>query len=232
MRLKVSPFEVIVMKQLSLAVSVLLLCSTLSYGQAPSSPTPAAPNAIGHGAFPVKVTKTLDSSKLKAGDTVEFATAGAFKLPNGTLVPIESKLIGHVVAASARSKGDPDSKLTIGFDRLNIINGGSLSVKGLVQAVFPPADEPMPEVPRASTSPGANGMSGGAGKLTPDYKPMSEIKTGTDSGSRGSASVTPQAIGVYGIDNLQLADGALASKGKNVKLGGGVRMVVRVDIIQ
>lgn len=220
------------MKQLSLGVSILLLCATLSYGQAPSSPTAAAPNAIGHGAFPVKVTKTLDSSKLKVGDSIEVATAGAFKLPNGTLVPKESKLIGHVISASARSKGDPDSNLTIGFDRLNIDNGKSLSVKGVIQAVFPPADEPMPEVPHASTAPGANGMSGGAGNLTPDYKPMSEIKTGVDSGSKGSASLTPQSIGVYGVDNLQLDKGTLSSKGKNVKLGSGVRMVVRVDILE
>lgn len=219
------------MKQLSVAVSVLLLCATLSYGQTPLSPAPTAPTAIGHGAFPVKVTKTLDSSKLKTGDIVEVVTAGAFKLPNGTLVPKESKLVGHVVATSARSKGDLDSNLVIGFDRLNILNGGSVSVRGLVQAVFPPADEPMPEVPRASTSPGGNGMSGGAGKLTPDYKPMSEIKTGAESGTKGSASLTPQSTGVYGIDNLQLVDGTLSSKGKNVKLSGGVRMVVHVDIL-
>lgn len=220
------------MKQLSFAVSGLLLCATLSYGQAPSSMSSAAPKAIGHGAFPVKVTKTLDSSKLKVGDVVEVETAGAFKLPNGTLVPKESKLIGHVIAASARSKGDPDSNLTLGFDKLSVVNGSSLSVKGVLQAVFPPADEPMPEVPHASTAPGVNGMSGGAGNITPDYKPMSEIKTGVDGGSKGSASVTPQSIGVYGIDNLQLDNGVLSSKGKNVKLGGGVRMVVRVDILE
>ena len=37
-------------------------------------------------------------------------------------------------------------------------------------------------------------------------------------------------MGVQGIHNLELNDGVLTSKGKNVKLGDGVRMIVRVDI--
>jgi hypothetical protein len=39
-----------------------------------------------------------------------------------------------------------------------------------------------------------------------------------------------KATGVQGMDNLQLNNGVLTSKGKNVKLGDGVRMVVHVDI--
>ena len=92
----------------------------------------------------MKVTKTLDSSKLKEGDAVEVETAGSFKLPDGTLVPKGSKLTGHVTAAKARSKGDSDSELTVTFDKLNITSGKQLSIKGAVQAVFPPAEEADP----------------------------------------------------------------------------------------
>ena len=116
----------------------------------PSVAAQTTPAAIGHGAFPVKVVKTLDSSKLKEGDNVEVETAGAFKLPDGTLVPKGSKLTGHVTSSKARSKGDSDSQLTVSFDKLNITNGKQLSVKGIVQAVFPPPDEPMG--PNMSTS--------------------------------------------------------------------------------
>ena len=91
--------------------------------------------------FRSKLVKTLDSSKLKEGDTVEVETAGSFKLADGTLVPKGSKLMGHVTAAKARSKGDPDSQLTLAFDKLNVTNGKQLSVKGAVQAVFPAAEE-------------------------------------------------------------------------------------------
>ena len=71
--------------------SVVLVCCSellvLRAGCRQTSAPAAAQTAIGHGAFPVKVTKTLDSSKLKDGDTVEVETAGSFKLPDGTLVP-------------------------------------------------------------------------------------------------------------------------------------------------
>ena len=68
----------------------MFLCEVLSYGTSYSRANPSG--AIGHGAFPVKVAKTLDSSKLKNGDAVQVETAGSFKLPDGTLVPKGSNL--------------------------------------------------------------------------------------------------------------------------------------------
>lgn len=38
-------------------------------------------------------------------------------------------------------------------------------------------------------------------------------------------------LGVQGIHGLELSNGVLSSQGKNVKLGNGVRMIVRVDIL-
>jgi hypothetical protein len=213
-------------------LSGLLGLSSSSYGQ---SATPSGtPVAVGRGAFPVKITKTLDSGKLKEGGTLEVETAGSFKLPDGTLVPKGSKLMGHIVASKARSHGDSESELTLMFDRLNIVNGRQLSVKGTVQAVFPPPDEVDPGVPAASTSPGANSPNGGAVGITPDYKPMTEIKTGADTttGGRPGSVAEPNSVGVHGIDNLQLQNGILTSKGKQVKLGSGDRMIVHVDIFQ
>ncbi len=174
----------------------------------------------------MKITKTLDSSKLKEGDAIEVETAGSFKLPDGTLVPKGSKLAGHVTAAKARSKGDPESQLTVTFDKLNIANGKQLPVKGVVQAVFPPAEEVDPGVAGTSSHEGGSVPS-------PDYKPTSDIKIGSnsDSISHGQPAPDPKSVGVQGIDNLQLDNGVLTSKGKNVKLGGGVRMIVRVDIL-
>ena len=47
------------------------LVASVFYGQASPAFAQTAPAAVGHGAFPVKITKTLDSSKLKEGDAVE-----------------------------------------------------------------------------------------------------------------------------------------------------------------
>lgn len=216
------------MNRIGIVALGTVLAASLCYGQAS---TPAQGRVVGHGSFPVTVVKTLDSSKLREGDTIEVATAGAFKLADGTLVPKGTKLTGVVSAAKARSKGDSDSELTLTFDKINIPDGKQIPVNGTVQAVFPPADEPQPEVPRAATSPGGNGMSGGAVGQSPDYKPMTEIKNGTSSSPRGEPAGDPKSVGVQGIDNLRLDNGVLSSKGKNVKLGGGVRMIVHVDIL-
>src|ERR1700676_3110592 len=140
------------MNRIGIVVLDAMLAASLCYGQGPNpAPAQAAPAAIGHGAFPVKVTKTLDSSKLKEGDAIEVETAGNFKLPDGTLVPKGSKLAGHVTAAKARSKGDSESELTVVFDKLNVANGKQLSVKGAVQGVFPPADQVDPGMPGTSS---------------------------------------------------------------------------------
>lgn len=214
----------------------ILLAATLCYGQnSASAPAQAAQAAaaIGHGAFPVKITKTLDSSKLKEGDAVEAETSGSFKLPDGTLVPKGSKMTGHVTAAKARSKGDPESQLTVAFDKLNILNGKQLTLKGTVQAVFPPPAEQDPGIPSSTVSKGAVGVGGAPGSMpTPGYQPT-DIKSGSNTAStaRGEPAMDPKSIGVQGIDNLQLDNGVLSSKGKNVKLGGGVRMIVHVDIL-
>jgi hypothetical protein len=210
----------------------ILLAATLCFGQ-DSSSTPAAA-AVGHGAFPVKITKTLDSSKLKEGDAVEAETAGSFKLPDGTLVPKGSKMTGHVTAAKARSKGDPDSELTVAFDKLNVINGKPLVLKGTVQAIFPPPDEQDPGIPFSTVSKGAAPVAGGgtSSMPTPGYQPTN-IKSGSNMDAHGKAnpSMDPKSVGVQGIDNLQLDNGVLTSKGKNVKLGSGVRMIVRAEIL-
>jgi hypothetical protein len=213
------------MRRIGTVVVGAVLAAAFCYGQ--DSTTAAAPAAVGHGAFPVKVTKTLDSSKLKEGEAVEVETAGSFKLPDGTLVPKGSKLTGHVTAAKARSKGDPDSQLTVAFDKLNVVSGKSLSIKGTVQAVFPPQEEQTPNMSTMGTSQGGSGAGGGSAGVG-----ITNAKSGSDmsADSHGGPMMTPQATGVQGIDNLQLNDGVLTSRGKNVKLGNGVRMMVHVDI--
>jgi len=211
------------MNRISMVVLGVVLAASLCYGQASTSAPTQAPAAIGHGSFSVKVSKTLDSSKLKEGDAVEVETAGSFKLADGTLVPKGSKLTGHVTAAKARSKGDQDSQLAVTFDKLNVGNGKQLSIKGMVQAVFPPADEADPAMA------GGQAISHAAGLGAPPTD--SKMGVSTESSNAPQPAMDPKSVGVQGMHGLELNDGVLSSKGKNVKLGDGVRMIVRVDIL-
>jgi len=217
------------------SVALVALGASLCFGQAVAFAQNAATPAItGHGPIPVKVAKTLDSSKLKEGDPVEFETAGSFKLPDGTLVPKGSRVVGHVVAAKARSKGDPDSELTLSFDKLNVSGGKQLSLKGEVQAVYPPAEEPMgPNMATAGTSRGGS-MTGSpmGGGVSPGGVGVTDSNSGSSMESKDSQTVmNMKATGVQGMHDLSLQNGVLTSKGKNVKLGGGVRLVVSAEIL-
>jgi hypothetical protein len=171
----------------------------------------------------------LDSSKLKEGDSIEVETLGSFKLPDGTLVSKGSKLAGHIVAAKARSKGDSDSELSVAFDKLNIANGKQLSIKGTVQAVFPPVEEVEPQMAGKASGAGGGGYAGSGSTMGT----VTNSTTGSNPESAGKPEPAsdPKSVGVQGMHDLELKDGVLTSKGKNVKLGGGVRMIVRVEIL-
>jgi len=216
------------MRQLGILLLAILLGASLCYGQSSATSVAGTPGAIGRGAFPVRVTKTMDSSKLRQDDTIQVETAGSFKLPDGTLVPKGSKLIGRVTEAKARSKGDSDSELTLVFNKLETSGGQQVTVKGSVQAVYPPAEETGgPDMATAGTSAGGSGAGGGSGGVG-----LTNTKSGSDmqSSSRPQGVMDMKAVGVQGVHDLELDNGVLTSKGKSVKLGGGMRMIVRAEV--
>lgn len=213
------------MNRVTLIALVVLLPGVVCSGQTANSGTvpsqASTPRVTGHGAFPVKVGKTLDSNKLKEGDIVEVEIAEPFKLADGTLVSKGTKLRGHVATSKARAKGDAESELTVVFDSLGLANGKQLMVKGSVQAVFPPPDYSNPTVAVSTMS-----KSGG-----PGYQP-SDIKSGSnlELSNNTPDPMDPKAVGVHGMHGLDLKDGILTSKGKNVRLDGSMRMIVHIDI--
>jgi hypothetical protein len=202
--------------------------ATTTLASPPLSGT-AGPQKLGHGAFPVKVIKPLDSSRLKPGDIVDFKTAGVFVLPSGTRVPERAKVTGHVTEAKARSKGDSQSDLAVVFDQISLANGKQLTVKGMIQAVGPSTPEDYATVANGPTM-GKSSGPGGAG-----WTPTTDIKSGSNMQvvNNSSPLLTPQSTGVQGIRGLQLAsDGVLTSDGKQVKLDTGVRIIVRGEILE
>jgi hypothetical protein len=222
------------MKRLVAVVFATLISSFWLSAQDPSpalaqrSADPSRSQRILHGAFPVKVLKTLDSSKLKDGDPVEVETAGKFKLKDGTLVHRGTKVTGRVTVAKARSKGDPDSQLTLVFDRLNVTKEKELSMTGILQAVFPP-DDADPNMTAGAYAAAGGAVSGASVGTVSDAQIGSNLE---HSSTKAQPVMTPDSVGVQGIDGLELNRGVLSSKGKNVKLGPGVRIMVRAAILE
>jgi hypothetical protein len=198
-------------------------------GQAPAqtSPAPApATNDKPHGPMPAELTKSLDSKKLKEGDPVAARITAELRTHEGVTIPRNSKLIGHVTEAQARSKHDSQSALGIVFDKIVTPDGKEMAIKGVIQAVGP---SPTSSGQAAESSIGPGMMAGhegmGAGTTPP---PMPAPNQGPQP---SKPMLNPQSKGVVGIRDLELGENSvLISSGKEVKLDSGTQMIVQVEI--
>ncbi len=204
----------------------------------PANQQPAEPSVI-----MVQLTKSLDSRKLSAGDSIEAKVTTELRW-NGTVVPRGSKVMGHITQASSRAKGDPASALGIVFDRIALKDGTDLPLRANIQAVGPrpgygPGDTEM-QNPAPVSAPGSPGSMGGAvpnprGLGAPQTNFPSNPSAGAPSApnqgnGQDSGGITEQSTGVVGLPDLQLGkDSILASSGQEVKLGSGSRILLRVQ---
>ncbi|HLW86333.1 MAG TPA: hypothetical protein VKR60_14030 [Candidatus Sulfotelmatobacter sp.] len=164
--------------------------------------------------IPAFLTASLDSKKRKAGDEVVLKTAGAVHLADGTVIPKGAKVVGHVTEAKARSGSETESSLGIEFDKIDLAEGKTLAIKGVVQAA----------------APNPNSESGGG----VDYSGMNQTLQHATPSAGGTVAVAPvlteQSVGVQGIKNLQLgSDGVFKTDGKSVKLDYGSQIVLRAQ---
>jgi hypothetical protein len=225
------------MKKITAFVAFVLLATAIASAQGtaatPDTPQAGAANESGlRGAFPVALSKSLDSKKLKDGDTVVCTTTAALHSKNGMLIPSGTKVIGHITKATAKSKGDPDSSLGIEFDKIELSNKKELDMKGVLQAIAPSlGGSSGPDTGAA----GSGSMPGHGGETT--YAPGTDANVaGPNSGVRplngGShPMLTSESQGVIGFKNMEMGkDSVITTSAKELKLDNGTQMLVRVTI--
>jgi hypothetical protein len=239
------------MSRLALAAVCLLLaisvCDTQRASAAPQADSTQAASSLSQGnqaagddsairgTFPTVLVKSIDSKKLKDGDTVVCQTTAILHARSGMVVPNGSKVIGHVTQAKARSKGDSDSSLAFAFDKIQMPNGTDIPFKGTLQAVAPSLggnSGPDTGAAGAGTLPSGHGAD-----MSTMPPPTSGSVAGPNSGIHpldGGGShplLTAQSTGVLGIKNLQMdKDSVLTSSQKEVKLDSGTQMLIRAEI--
>ena len=223
------------MNRPAMAIAFFLLAITVCIAQSTSAPqssaAPAQSEAAGdasamHGVLPVTLAKSIDSKKLKEGDEVDGKTVAALRTGSGTMIPSGSKVVGHVTQSKARSKGDPDSSLSIVFDKIEI-PGQVLPIKGVIQAVGPN--------PVASSGPdtGAGGggtMAAHGGDPATMASPVANVGGNNEKMEKaGGKMLNPHSTGVVGIKNLQLDNNVLTSTNKEVKLDQGSQLMIKAE---
>jgi hypothetical protein len=203
--------------------------------------------------IPVQLTKTIDAKKAKTGDPVEAKVVQDLKAANGDLVvPKDTKVLGRVTEAQARTKEQKESQLGISFDHAVMKSRGDVQLPVSIQAVIAspnsantsPGNEPSGAPTSASNtgggSPGnASGRSPSMGTGTAPQSspaPDSGSPTGSQAGTAAHEPITGNTQGVVGISNLKLATNADAAQGSvltsdknNVKLESGTFLLLRVS---
>jgi len=199
------------------SLCILLLMTGFAYAQT----SPANSENTIQGTFPCALQKGLDSKKAKDGDPVVCQTDKAFHDQTGRFLPSGTKIMGHVTQAQARSKGDSQSALAMVFDKIELSKGNDIPIKGTLQAVGPGSSGGIDSGP--SVEPG---LHGGAAVSNA----QSSIDMGKERGAQGGGPLSSDSKGAVGVKGLEMdSNSVLTSSGKEVKLDGGMQMVVRAE---
>jgi hypothetical protein len=199
--------------------------------------------------IPVTLTKTIDAKKVKTGDEVVAKVNEDMKTNSGeVLVPKDTKVVGHVTEAQARSKEQKESVVGIAFDHA-VMKSGEVSLPMSIQAIVGAQSEnPNATAGNEQPYPGSTGGSGGAptaggsgrpsgmgGSTTP---PPSGAGTPSDSptGTHATPQITSQTQGVIGMSHVTLSQGGtgtqasvVSSDKNNVKLESGTLLLLKVN---
>jgi hypothetical protein len=200
-----------------------------------------------------ELTGSLDSKKVKPGDAVNARTVTDLKTNDGrTVLPKDTKIVGHVTQASARGAGQPESSLGLVFDKAVLKSGQEIPLNAAVQAVgappasyfdnqAPAAAEPLggsrPAPPAGGVQSGSTASRGGSingASSTPNGVGDPSVGANPpDTGNGNAGQWDANARGVVGLHNLSLnsaggdAQGSvLKSTGKNVHLDKETRLLL------
>jgi hypothetical protein len=223
----------------------------------PSAPAPSGPvTRIAPGSvIPVALTRTIDAKKAKSGEEVVAKVTQDMKSNSGeVIVAKDTKVVGHVTEAQARSKDQKQSELGIAFDHAVMNDGRTLTMPMSIQAVVGPQNNnnngqnnqegsasASAPAPTSTSTGGARGGMGGSGASAANQAPQPATSGGTPSDNPSSTSarpaITAQTQGVIGISNLSLtstaanaSDGSVLTYEKNnVKIESGTMILLRVS---
>jgi len=190
----------------------------------------------------------VDSRKVKTGDAVNAHVTEAVKANGQTVIPKNTKLVGHVTQASARANGDAGSTLAIVLDKAVLKKGQEVLLRVVIQAVaaaprFTP--DPGPDAGSINNS----GAAAEGSPMKPSHAPppveaasragssaekSRSAASSTGGGLDSAGQLTANSHGAFGLEGLHLSTDAssategslITSSGKSVHLDSGIRMLL------
>jgi hypothetical protein len=102
---------------------------------ASQSPTAAQVKIDSGTLIQVEMNSDVDAKKAHAGDIFRTRLWEAVRSGDKVILPPKTIVIGHVVDAMPRTKDNPESRLTIAFDKAVLKDGSELPLHGVVARV-------------------------------------------------------------------------------------------------
>jgi hypothetical protein len=160
----------------------------------PAAGSPASAPGAAKAAFFVlaEFTQSLSVHKLKPGDLVRAQVTQDVLSHGKIIIPVDSKLVGHVTEVKSHAPDDPESRLGIVFDRVLLKHRAEVDFRGVLHALSAPAmrksrlDEPDPML-----SPGMMGMSRPYGPMPAGPVPSADRTAAGNMGSGIGIATNP-----------------------------------------
>jgi hypothetical protein len=83
----------------------------------------------------VELSKDVDAKKAHSGDEVRTKLWADVRAGDNIILPKKTLIVGHVAEAQARTKANPESKLTIAFDKAVLKNGSEIPLHAVIERV-------------------------------------------------------------------------------------------------
>jgi hypothetical protein len=137
----------------------------------------------------VELSKALKARKLKVGDKVKAEVSQDVVSHGKVIIPVETKLVGHVTEVSPRDTAHPESRLGIVFDRILLKHFHDIDFQAVLQAVSQPVmrksrvDEPSQMLPPSMMGGGMRNSVASAGR-------GAASRGSSSTGASASASLT------------------------------------------
>jgi hypothetical protein len=209
-----------------LAAGALLMAASGSFGQSGAAKDSGSARAQNQSdqatslaagtTVNAELSHSLDSKKAKPGDVVTAQTTEEVKTDGKVVIPRNTKLVGHVTRASARSKGDSQSLLAVQFDRAVLKDGHELPLQVGVQAIA--AERGPATVSGDDLQPG-NIEGGAAGAGAAGHRgTVGGVGNTVGGAASGAASTVPRTIDQSGTLNSTTG----AATGASGQIEGGL----------
>lgn len=186
----------------------------------------------------VELQKTIKTKSAKVGEEVKARTVTPL-IVGGTVIPVGSNVMGHIIAVQPEASGSDTSSLTLAFDSVNLEHGQKLPLKFVLLAAMRPGEssqqqqpqqQPDNTPPAGQAQPEMQILHGGS--MTPHNTPETLKKMPEKKENPGVAAQTGSVIGMPGV-TLEVTDGSNASSTfrftrKNLQLDSGMQLILKV----